>query len=232
MALVLAGCAASPSGPYFHDEQYLVVGVDPNRESAALTRQLEQRGYPLLARQEARDFTALGFGDPEGRPSRVRVVTARGIALALDPVQADAVARGVRYRLLPPPLHDTRDADGDGFDEVFVQALFASGDPPCIAVYRVRDSGFVDPVPGKGYALSRPADARDAPWLAPDFCESPPAPPAPGPAERTTVTVRIAPPPKPAAKPTPRPAAPAPEPSAPAAPPQPAAPAPRTPEPP
>lgn len=104
----------------------------------------------------------------------MRVVTARGIALELDPEEADAVHPGVRFELLPQPFEDTLDADGDGFDEVFVQSLPASGEPPCILVYRVRDSGFVDFVPGKDFALARAPDSQEGPWLEPDLCENEP----------------------------------------------------------
>ena len=190
----LGGCGASQQqpGPYYNDDQYLVLGVAPDAEAAALIAQLDDLGYKLLLRENGHDFTALGFADEQGDASRVRVVTARGIALQLDPEEADAVHEGVRYELLPQPLEDTFDADGDGFDEVFVQSLPASGEPPCILVYRVRDSGFVDFVPGKDFALARSPDSQEGPWLEPDLCENEPLAessggeqPAQEPAEKT-----------------------------------------------
>jgi hypothetical protein len=49
----------------------------------------------------------------------------------------------VRYALLAPPLTQTQDADGDGFEEVFIEQRTA-GQNPCLLVYRVRDVGYVD----------------------------------------------------------------------------------------
>jgi hypothetical protein len=56
-----------------------------------------------------------------------------------------ALSVGVRYALLAQPIAGTQDADGDGFEEVFVEQRSAAGN--CVLVYRVRDVGFIDPVP-------------------------------------------------------------------------------------
>ena len=101
---------------------------------------------------------------------KVRIITARGIALALDPVVATPLQPGIRYALLPPPLKESHDPDGDGFEEVFVHRL-TDGAAPCILVYRVRDSGFADPVPSGQYAHAQPPG--EAPWDAPRFCDDP-----------------------------------------------------------
>jgi hypothetical protein len=178
-AALLCACGASqPPGPYYGDEQYLVLGVRPDAEAIALALQIEATGYGLSRQLNGQNFTALGFADEEGLPSKVRVVTSRGITLALDSEAADALHEGMRYELLDAPLLETHDADGDGFEEVFVEAQPASGEPPCILVYRVRDSGFVDPVPGKGYAIERAADATADAWRDPQFCETEEEPPA------------------------------------------------------
>jgi len=200
---LLASCSTpQQQGPYYGDDQYLALGVNPDAEALPLRAQLEALGYPLVQQVQGRDFNALGFSEADGQPSRVRVVTARGIALALDPVEADAVHDGQRYELLRSPFEDTHDADGDGFDEIFVRSHPASGEPPCILVYRVRDSGFVDPVPGKSYALAREPEAQDDAWRDPTFCEElaepetsggeadePPEPSKPEPAPSTEKTV-------------------------------------------
>jgi hypothetical protein len=172
--LLLLACASQPPGPYYGDEQYLVFGVRPDAEAAALAEQIVASGYPLTVRLSGQSFTALGFVDEQGLPAKVRVVTVRGAALVLDPEASDLLHGGVRYRLLEAPLQDTQDADGDGFEEVFVEQQPESGEPPCIMIYRVRDSGFVDRVPGKGYALARETDVREGSWLDPTFCEDEP----------------------------------------------------------
>src|SRR5262249_6050279 len=71
---------------------------------------------------------------------------------------------------LEAPFAETQDADGDGFEEVFVELQPASGEPPCIRVYRVRDSGFVDLVEDANYTLARSADAQSNAWRDPTFC--------------------------------------------------------------
>lgn len=142
---LLLGCARAPAGPFFHDEQYLRFGVDPHNEADSLVKLYAERSEPLALRLSGHDFTALGFMDREGRSTRARVVTLRGIALALDPEQPSPLSAAKRYALVAPPLADTHDADRDGFEEVFVEERQASA--TCLLVYRVRDVGYVDPVP-------------------------------------------------------------------------------------
>jgi len=142
--LVLMGCGGERRGPYFDDDRFLVLGVDPDAEANALVKQFAERGYALGSRHSGRHFTALGFVDADGTPVAVRVVTRRGIGLALDR-EPDPVLGEVRFALLPPPRADTHDADSDGFEELFVERLQRGH--RCIEVHRVRDSGFVDPVP-------------------------------------------------------------------------------------
>jgi hypothetical protein len=142
---LLLGCARTPAGPFFHDEQYLRFGVDPHNEADSLVKLYAERSEPLALRLTGRDFTALGFMDREGRSTRARVVTLRGIALALDPEQPSPLTAAKRYALVANPLAGTHDADRDGFEEVFVEERWAS--ESCLLVYRVRDVGYVDPVP-------------------------------------------------------------------------------------
>jgi hypothetical protein len=166
-----AGCAAQPPSPFFNDERFLVLGVDPNAEVDALARQLETSGFTIVRRLHGQHFGALGAASADGRPVKVRVVTARGIALALDPNERDLTQPPRRYALLPPPSSETHDADGDGFEEVFVHVLPEAGDAPCIRVYRVRDSGFVDEVASSGaFTPSAEAASSDPAWREPRFC--------------------------------------------------------------
>jgi hypothetical protein len=164
------GCASQPPSPFFQDERYLVLGVDPDAETDALARQLEASGFRIVERLRGRNFSALGAAGPDGLPAKVRVVTARGIALALDPGARGHGQPVQRYALLPPPSDETHDADGDGFEEVFVHVLPDTGEPPCIQVYRVLDSGFVDAVAGAGFAPGSDRSRANAAWREPRFC--------------------------------------------------------------
>lgn len=171
-----SACASRQPSPFFGDERYLVLGVDPDAEADRVTADLEKSGYRVTRKLRGQNFSALGADDDAG-PASVRVITLRGIALALDAVLGDALQPGVRYALLPPPSSETHDADGDGFEEVFVDVR-AEKEPACIRVYRVRDSGFVDLVTS-GFALAPQPNAAP-PWNAPQLCEDAPQPtPAP-----------------------------------------------------
>jgi hypothetical protein len=144
-AVCLAGCARpAPPGPFYGDEKYLRFGVDPRTEADALIKQQSQRLEPLALRVEGEHFSALGFMDRSGRATRVRAFTQLGIELALDPEPGTALKAGVRYALLAQPLATSHDADGDGFEEFFVERRSAGAS--CVLVYRVRDTGVVDPV--------------------------------------------------------------------------------------
>lgn len=140
-----AGCASGPVAPQFHDEQYLRFGVDPRSEADTLIKLYQQQSERVALRLVGRDFTALGFMDAQGRSTRARIVTVRGIGLALDPTQPSPLTAAVRYALVAPPLPDTHDADRDGFEEVFIEKREAA--QTCLLVFRVRDVGYVDPVP-------------------------------------------------------------------------------------
>jgi hypothetical protein len=147
VGLLMCACASTPAarGPFFDDEKYLRFGVEPSAEADALIKERERIGDGLSLRVRGQHFTALGFVDRQGQPSVVRVVTARGIALALDGARAAALNATESFELLAPPRSDTQDADGDGFEEVFL--AHTRGALRCVRVYRVRDVGFVDLVP-------------------------------------------------------------------------------------
>lgn len=141
LALV-GGCATQPRSPFFGDERYLRFGVDPRAEADTLVQAYREQSEALALRIVGHDFTALGFMDRSGLATRARVVTLRGIALALDPQPGTPLQAAVRYALLAPPLPDTQDADRDGFEEVFIERR--SPNRTCVLVYRVRDVGYVD----------------------------------------------------------------------------------------
>lgn len=145
-AIGLSACAATVSGPFYGDEAYLRFGVDPRSEAAELAKNYAEHDEQLELRLDGQHFTALGFMTRSGVMARVRVVTDRGIQLALDPQTANALGQpSVSYALLPAPIRDTQDADGDGFEEVFV--VRSTPTASCLLIYRVRDVGFVDALP-------------------------------------------------------------------------------------
>jgi hypothetical protein len=144
LCLAAISCAAQPLGPFFGDEKYLRFGVDPDEETTSVVEGQGRRGYVVGLKLVGQTFTALGFMTSNGRNVAVRVITSRGIAIALDPEDASLIEQEVTYALLNAPIHDTHDADHDGFEEVFIEQRTAADN--CILVYRVRDVGFVDPV--------------------------------------------------------------------------------------
>jgi hypothetical protein len=170
MTLAFA-CGPPAHGPFFGDDRLIVLGVDPEAEADALAGQLRARGLHEARRIRGKTFTALGFATAaENAPqSEVRVITGRGIALALEARAATVLEPGERYALLPAPYRDTLDADGDGFDELFVSRSPLPSGERCTLVYRVRDSGFVDEVTTDNYALVRVPDVQDPAWQEP-FC--------------------------------------------------------------
>jgi len=149
----LCACAKPPPSPFFGDEKYLRFGVDPRDEADAVIKLYAERSEPLALRIVGHDFTALGFMNRSGVASRVRVVTAVGIALALDPAPSTPLAPETHYALLAAPIPETQDADGDGFEEVFVEAR--TEQEMCLSVYRVRDVGHVDLVPTRVSLLGK-----------------------------------------------------------------------------
>ena len=175
---VACACAAPAPRPFFGDERYLVLGVQPEQEADRLEQQLVESGHALQLRLRGQHFHALGFRDRHGLVGLVRVVTARGIVLALDSDTGDALRPAVRYRLLAPPSPQTHDADGDGFEEIYVERIGGPTSGRCVLVFRARDSGFVDAVQvPEGYALAGGAHAREPALRAPAFCDVPLAAP-------------------------------------------------------
>jgi hypothetical protein len=144
LGLGFYGCAPTPVGPFFNDQRHLRFGVDPNREAESVIASQRERGYPLAVRVLGQHFTALGFMDKGGRSNTVRVLTQRGIAVALDSRPQTLLQSAVTYALIQPEVVGSHDVDGDGFEEIVIEER--SGAKSCLRLYRVRDVGFVDPV--------------------------------------------------------------------------------------
>jgi hypothetical protein len=151
-----AGCVPRVQSPYFGDENYIRIGLDPDAEAKALISNHAQQGEGLSLRILGHDFTALGFMDRDGHPQHALILTKRGIEVALDPEPGPplmAAKPSVTYALIKGPFDDTQDADGDGFEEVFIERR--TPQRTCLLIYRVRDTGFVDPVEVKAFAFGR-----------------------------------------------------------------------------
>jgi hypothetical protein len=144
LLLGMIGCASTPPGPVFRDDNYLRFGVDPNTEANAVIESQKERDYRLAQRLVGRHFTALGFMDKGGRSRAVRILTMRGIGVALDSRPQSPIEPATTYALVAPPIKDTHDADQDGFEEVFVEEQTQGS--ACLRVFRVRDVGSIDPV--------------------------------------------------------------------------------------
>lgn len=170
---VTSACGAPARGPYFGDDKLIVLGVSPDQEANSLAEQLAERGLHEARRIRGKYFTALGFG-PDSNPlnqTDVRVITGRGIALALQARAPTMLDGGERYALLRSPGLDTLDADrGHGGDELYVARTTLPAGARCLLVYRVHDTGAVEPVATDNYQLLRVPDSDPA-WREP-FCGS------------------------------------------------------------
>jgi hypothetical protein len=143
LAVVLVGtatCSSAPRGPFFGDEQFLVLGVSPEEEANAVSKRLATDGRKEYLRLRGPSFTALGFEERDGRPGWVRGITQRGIELALDPVPSHALERGVRYELI-------------------VLKRSYDWDDPCVLAYRLQGTGFVDLITDGSHTLDVARDA-------------------------------------------------------------------------
>ena len=169
---MVGACGGSSGhGPFFGDEKLIVLGVSPDTEADTLAQQLAKSGLREARRVRGKHFTALGFG-PDGNPlnqTDVRVITGRGIALALQARAPTALDGGERYALLRSPALDTLDAD-HGQDEVYVARTVLPAGTRCLLVYRVLDTGAVESVATDNYSLVSVPDSDPA-WREP-FCES------------------------------------------------------------
>lgn len=193
-----AMCSSAPRSPFFGDEKYLVLGVSPEDEANAVSKELATNGRREHLRLRGPTFTALGFTEPDGRPAWVRGVTQRGIEIALDPTPSHPLERGVRYELLAPETPGLFDADGDGFDELIILQRSYDNDDPCLLAYRIQNNGVIDLITDEHHVLDAARDAITGvqpcivtgvadggvlPDPAPSEPAPPPPPPAPPPAQ-------------------------------------------------
>lgn len=111
-----------------------------------MTRGFYDGGYQLDARLVGERVVALGFVDAQGVSRGIRVVTARGLVLALDAVPKGPLADRQEYYLHVPTMFETLDVDQDGFEEIWVREVGRAGGD-CLRGYRVQPNGQVELVP-------------------------------------------------------------------------------------
>lgn len=169
LCLCVGGCAAPAQLPVFDDQQYFTLGVDPKAETKALIHDLKREGFEAEPLLHGERFYALGIRHADLTSIGVRIVTVRGIALALDRIKPTIFQEEVRYRLLLPPWPNTHDVDGDGNEEVFVEVQRGSDRRnSCVSVYRISAAGTADLIDGDRLDFQAPDGQR---FRAPTFCE-------------------------------------------------------------
>lgn len=139
--VVAAGCAPHRTEP--DPFALLRVGVDPAKEARAVRRSFAQTGYQMTGEVRGAGFRALGFVRPDGA-SAVRIVTRRGIEVALDAPDDEEHGR-VRVSLLAGKLAG-HDLDGDGHPEVPVAVVLRPRGKRCIGLVRIYADGAASEV--------------------------------------------------------------------------------------
>lgn len=137
----MAGCGG-PQGPP-DPLQYLQIGVEPAAETDAVADNLAEAGYELERRIDGRTFSALSAHRPDDGATAVRVITRRGIAMALDGPTETVDAIGLVPAASDSPLHDL---DGDGLEEIAVVSHDRVRARRCLRLLRIRDDARVVPV--------------------------------------------------------------------------------------
>jgi hypothetical protein len=155
--LVAAACGSTSTErrPDPRELAFLQVGVDPAVEAEAVAAALSRAGFRVRTRVDGDRFTALSFVHRQDATTAIRVITSRGVALALDAAGADAPLD----LLAPPERGDHRarlDVDGDGHDEVVVRATDAALARDCLQVLRISEDGVVRDIPARGDLPSGP----------------------------------------------------------------------------
>ncbi|MEC7524811.1 MAG: VCBS repeat-containing protein [Myxococcota bacterium] len=154
VALCSLGCGGGSRSLRLED--WVRVGVDPRAEAEAIERALTDAGWSLATRREAPDFVALAFTRDEQRA--IRLVTRRGVVLALDSHELDGLR--IRHGLVSLPEPPREDLDGDGRPDLLIAREEADA-PRCLAVVRVDEEGRAASLPIAGDALATGACASE-----------------------------------------------------------------------
>ena len=117
------------------------VGVVPAEEAELVRATLEAAGWETAQRIEADGQIALGF--VRGEQRAVRVVTSRGVVIALDSHESDGIrARDGRVSLIE---RDDPDVTGDGRADVVV--VREESDARCLALMTIDERGAAQLMP-------------------------------------------------------------------------------------
>lgn len=145
VALVAAAACSEPA-PAVDPLAFLRVGLDARAEADAVAAGFRRRGFTELRRITGDDHVALGFARRSPtRASAVRVVTDRGIAIALDAPNPRAL--DLAEVRLAEPVGPGGDIDADGRSEIVVELVDETRPRTCLRVLRVRPDGLVDELP-------------------------------------------------------------------------------------
>ena len=152
LAALAAACAGALEGP--RPEDWMRVGVEPGEEAVEVEAALREAGWTRTERRAGDGFVALAF--ERGEQYAVRVVSRRGVVVALDSHEPDGLReRHGRVSLPEPPRSDL---DGDGREDVLVARDDDAGER-CLAVVRVDPEGRAEALPIAGDALATGACA-------------------------------------------------------------------------
>lgn len=146
----LLHCA--PAGPSWRHQQGVGIrlGVDHVAEAASVQLAFENAGYVLVERRQGHRYVALQFAGDAGLGQAVRVVTDRGISLALDGRASSPLHGSVTFELMRDAgSHTAGAAAGNVAAPELVMVLERHGvdGPSCVRPYEVLESGRVEAVP-------------------------------------------------------------------------------------
>jgi hypothetical protein len=120
---------------------FLQVGVDPATEAETIAADLRRAGFDEIVRRDETSFVVILAHRPRDHAARLRLVTTRGTAFAVDvPDTRDPERLGLRL-----PEHPIADLDGDRRPELLV-AIERPG-RTCLGVVRITDEGVALEVP-------------------------------------------------------------------------------------
>jgi len=160
IVVLLASCA--PSNPPFDPLDYLAAGVDPAEEADRVALQLGRAGFVVDRRLEGGGAVALAARRRRDGASAVRVVTRRGVVVALD---APDVRHPGRLAVRLPEAARFERRELDGYVELPVEVV---SDVVCTAVVVVDAGGFVreltrdeNPHPNEGCYPEEPETEDD-----------------------------------------------------------------------
>jgi hypothetical protein len=116
------------------DALYFGVGVDPAAEMQAVTDTMQAHGFVVAQRVETPHFIAVALNSEEA--SALRIVSTRGVVLALD--------SGTQDNVLTLDPRTGSDLDGDTLADIVL--VRAEATRTCLALARVHADGYLETV--------------------------------------------------------------------------------------